>query len=281
MTTFLFDMSNLVYSTATGLFAKNGDQFDTPYLRGAILARLKDIRTKLKIQKTDEMVLAFDSNTYWRRDIFPHYKGARKRARDKDAMDWDALFRAYAELKMELVANCPWKCLEVDGAEADDLIAVLTRRLAPHGDVVIVSSDKDFLQLQDKKLPIKQWSIRTGKFLKPNEYDLFEHIVKGDAGDGIPNILSEDDTLVVEGKRQKSVFEKDLTEWKKVRDPDKFCRDMDMLNRFDINRRLIDLTYIPENIAQKIVAAYDTTVPAKGKLQNWIISSRLIRLLPL
>lgn len=279
-TTFLFDMSNIIYSTAISHFTKTGDQFDADLLRGIFLTRLKDMRRVLKVKPYDELVLVFDGPTYWRREIFPHYKANRKKNRDKIEMDWAAFFSAYETVKSEFFAVSPWKCIQVDRAEADDVIAVLARRLATTKPVMIVSSDKDFLQLQSKGLDLKQWSLTTGKILKKSEYNLFEHIVRGDTGDGIPNILSAPDSFVA-GKRQKSIFAKDLEEWSVCADPGDFCRDMEMLGRYDLNRRLIDLSCIPDDVAMAVVEAYESTKPVFGKLSNYVISNRLMRILPI
>lgn len=279
-TTFLFDMSNIIYSTAISHFTKTGDQFDADLLRGIFLTRLKDMRRVLKVKPYDELVLVFDGPTYWRREIFPHYKANRKKNRDKIEMDWSAFFSAYETVKSEFFAVSPWKCIQVDRAEADDVIAVLARRLANTKPVMIVSSDKDFLQLQSKGLDLKQWSLATGKILKKSEYNLFEHIVRGDTGDGIPNILSAPDSFVA-GKRQKSIFAKDLEEWSVCADPGDFCRDMEMLGRYDLNRRLIDLSCIPDDVAAAVVEAYESTKPVLGKLSNYVISNRLMRILPI
>lgn len=278
-TTFLFDMSNLIYSTCISHHTKTGDQIDLDLMRGLFLSRLKDIRSTLKVKSSDELVLIFDSLNYWRREIFPHYKMTRRKTRDDSTMDWTLFFSSYEKVKEEFSKISPWKCIQVDRAEADDVIGVLAIRLCQTKDIVIVSSDKDFLQLQAKGRQIRQWSI-LGKWLKPNEYDLFEHIVRGDTGDGIPNILSPGDSLV-SGKRQKSLFEKDLLDWKRKPRPEDFCRDREMLERFDINRRLIDLSCIPQDVADDIIKTYENTKPAFGKLTSYIVSCGLFRIMPI
>lgn len=279
----LIDMSNLVFSAASDYHRKTGEQMDIHLLRHIVLSTLKSTKDKLKVY-ADEVVLCFDSRSYWRRDMFPHYKGKRKENRDKDKMDWKALFEAYDIMKRELRENFPFHCIEVDKAEADDIIAVLTTRFGNSREICIASSDGDFIQLQMNVNPkIKQWSLYHKKFITPKsqKYDLFEHICRGDDGDGVPNILSEDDTFVVPGKRQKSVMAKKMAEWTKsgMAQPERFCVDMDMLRRFERNRQLIDLRCVPEDIAQKIVEAYENSTPPKGQIFSYMIANRLTKLM--
>lgn len=279
----LIDMSNLVFSAASDYHRRTGDQMDINLLRHIVLSTLKSTKDKLRVY-ADEIVLCFDSRNYWRRQMFPHYKGKRKENRDKDKMDWQALFNAYTQLKVELKENFPFHCIEVDTAEADDIIAVLVTRFAPLKDICIASSDGDFIQLQQNVCPkIKQWSLYHKKFITPKnqQYDLFEHICRGDDGDGVPNILSDDDTFVDPLKRQKPVMAKKLQEWCKagIAQPERFCLDVPMLRRFERNKTLIDLRCVPEEVAAKIVEAYDTSVPPKGMIFSYMVANRLTKLM--
>jgi hypothetical protein len=114
------------------------------------------------------------------------------------------------------------------------------------------------------------------KFLKESNPVKFlrEHIIKGDRGDGIPNILSSDDTFVTES-RQKPVIEKKLNIWV-TQNPEEFC-DATMLKNFRRNESLIDLSKVPTEFFDKILDAYraPTEVKGKDKILNYFIKNRM------
>ncbi len=280
----IIDMSNLVFSQVLDFHAKTKEQVDMHVVRNLSIDRMKNLKSKLK-EYSDEIVLAFDSRHYWRKDIFPYYKGKRKEGRDKSTFDWNAFFPMYDQFKQELRDYFPVKCIEVHGAEADDIMAVLSSRFGPHMPVCISTSDNDMIQIQQHVCPnVKQWSPWHKKFLTPknSDYDLFEHICTGDAGDGVPNILSDDDTFMAEPKKRQKPLRKDrLAEWKKhgINGPEYFCLDAAMLDRFHRNRNLIDLRLIPEDLAAKIVEEYENAVPNTGKMFTYLTANRLTKVL--
>lgn len=280
----LVDMSNLVFSAASDYNRKTGEQIDLKLLRHIVLSTLKSVKDKLKDYTKDGVVLCFDSKHYWRRDLFPLYKGKRAATREKDKMDWQLLFAAYKDLKEEFKDNLPYYCLEVDGAEADDIIAVLSTRFGQNREICIASADGDFIQLQQNVSPkIKQYSLFHKKFITPKNqaYDLFEHIICGDTGDGIPNILSDDDAIMNPEKRQKPVTKKKLAEWEKhgIAAPENFCGDLEALKRFERNRQLIDLRCVPQELRMKIVEDFDNTVPASGQVFNYLVRNKLMKII--
>lgn len=279
----VIDFSNLVFSAVLDFHAKTKEQVDMSVIRNLCIDRMKTLKNKLK-DHAGEIVIAFDSRHYWRKDIFPMYKGKRKAARDKSTFDWDAFFPMLDQFKAELREFFPIKCIEVHGAEADDIMAVLASRFGPHQGVCLVTSDNDMIQIQQHVCDrVKQWSPWHKKFLTPKnaEYDLFEHICNGDGGDGVPNILSDDDTFMNEGKRQKPMKKAKLAEWGKygMNQPEYFCPDAAALDRFARNRKLIDLRCIPEELSAKIVDAYDNTEVPKGKMFTYLTANRLTKIL--
>lgn len=238
---------------------------------------INTIRSNIKQFKSkySEIVLCCDSKHYWRRDRFAFYKSHRKHDREASGLDWDMIFTVMNSIRDELRENFPYKVLNVDGAEADDVIAVLTARLAPHKPVLILSSDKDFGQLQ--KYPnVTQYSPILKRFIKIDNPAVFvrEHIIKGDRGDGIPNILSNDNVFVI-GERQKPVTSKKLTEWIQ-KDPTEFCTSETMLRCYHRNRLLIDFDYIPSEVQQSIVDAFESSKPAtKQRMLDYFIAKGL------
>ncbi len=218
-----------------------------------------------------EVVLTYDSKHYWRREIFPQYKAGRKKGRENDKKDWDAIFNCLNKIKAEFKENLPYKYLEVYGAEADDIIATLCKNYSEK--IMIISGDKDFIQLQ--KYPnVEQFSPILKKYVNghdPNTY-IKEHILKGDTSDGIPNVLSPDNTFV-DGLRQRPLGRKKIENW--------LSKDIDDLHdevkrNYQRNDKLINLDNVPE-ILEKVIMDEFTKAPCgdRSKLLNYFIQSRL------
>ena len=185
---------------------------DENLIRHMVLNSLRSYVRQFK-SKYGNVVICCDSKNYWRREYFPFYKSNRKKDREKSGFDWTLIFQTLNKIREELKVNFPYKVLDVDGAEADDIIGVLSARQSPHEEVLILSSDKDFIQLQKYKNVI-QYSPIMKKFVKsdsPTEYTK-EHILRGDRGDGIPNFLSPDNCFAL-GERQKVLNTKKMAEW--------------------------------------------------------------------
>ena len=134
-------------------------------VRHMILNVIRTYVKKFKMTHGPEIVIACDNRNYWRRDLFPQYKASRKKNRDASGHDWGSIFEVLGKIKQELKDSSPYKVIDVDSAEADDIIAVLAMRQSAHEKVMILSSDKDFAQLQ--KYPnIEQYSPILKKFIK-------------------------------------------------------------------------------------------------------------------
>lgn len=275
----LIDLNQVLISNLMQQIGSNPKiKLDEDLIRHMVLNSLRSYAKQFK-QKYGTIVVACDSKKYWRRDVFPFYKAHRKNDREKSALDWHLIFEVLNKIRDELKENFPYKVLEVEGAEADDVIAVLTARMSPHEDILILSSDKDFVQLQ--KYPnVSQYSPILKRFVKsenPAEY-IKEHIIRGDRGDGIPNFLSPDNTFVA-GERQKVINKKKLVEWINS-EPEHFCTTDIMLRGYKRNQMLVDLDYVPESIKGQIVSAFENTKPGnKQKMLNYFIENRLKNLI--
>jgi 5'-3' exonuclease len=213
-----------------------------------------------------EVVLAYDSKHYWRKETFPFYKQNRKKDREASNLDWNAIFEVLNKIRDEIKTFFPYKVVEVYGAEADDVISTLVKHQAKENivlhkageslkKILILSGDKDFIQLQRYPF-VKQFNPILKKEIKhedPKTY-ILEHIIKGDKSDGIPNFLSDDDTFVV-NKRQRPISKKNLEKWARE-DPSVFCTSKELLNNYERNKNLIDLSYIPRDLENKIIDEY-------------------------
>lgn len=238
---------------------------------------INTIRSNVKQFKSKypNIILCCDNKKYWRKEYFPFYKSQRKVDREASGLDWSTIFDTLNRLRDEMKEYFPYKVLDVDGAEADDVIAVLTARLAPHAPVLILSSDKDFAQLQ--KYPnVKQYSPILKRFVQVDDPKSFirEHILKGDRSDGVPNFLSADNVFV-NGERQKAINSKKLTEWIQ-KDASEFCTTDEMMRGYKRNQVLVDFDYIPTAIQDKIVKGFEESKPAtKDKMLNYFVSKGL------
>jgi 5'-3' exonuclease len=236
-------------------------------VRHMVLNTLRSIRRQFK--DYGKIIIACDDKKYWRKQQFPHYKSNRKKVREQSEIDWNQVFNCLNTIKNELKENAPYKVLQVDGAEADDIIATLVIEygtiLASAEKILILSGDKDFLQLQvygnvEQYNPIQKKAI---KHSNPHKY-LREHILKGDRGDGIPNILSPD-ACFVNGERQKPLTTKRIEYLANIPDLTAILPE-DQLNNFKRNESLIDLHMIPTEIQQRIMNEYHNETP-KSKEQ--------------
>ena len=254
-------------------------------VRHMILNTLRMYRNKFS-DEYGELVLCCDNSNNWRKKIFEHYKAPRKVQREKSDFDWNNLFTILNNIRRELNETFPYKMVYIDHAEADDIIAtlVINREEKLNGvvseqePILILSSDKDFVQLQRFE-NVKQYSPLKKKFLNTDNPETFlrEHILKGDSSDGIPNFLSADDTFVTE-KRQKPLSKKKLSVWCEL-DPENFCEG-EMLRNYKRNEMLIDLTYIPENLQEQIMASYQSQpINGRSKLFNYFVKHKLKNLM--
>ena len=220
------------------------------------------------------LVICCDSAKNWRKDSFPEYKANRKKKREDDTTDWKSLFQFLDEMIDDFRNYFPYKVMRVDRAEADDIIAVLNEHVATNP-TLIISSDKDFIQLQ-KYEGVQQWSPLTKDFVKGNpEASLWEKLVKGDAGDGVPNILSSDDTFITEGKRQRPITTKKVELWNK----DRSSWTEEMHRNFHRNETMVDLSKTPESIRINIINQYTQQTPKRGRLMEYFVEKRLKNLM--
>lgn len=241
--------------------------FDENLIRHIILNCIRSYIRQFSHLFGKDVVICCDNREYWRRGVFPYYKANRKKDREASAIDWSTIFDIAGRIKEEMKQFLPYKVLDVMGAEADDIIAVLTKRFAKDKDILILSSDKDYMQLQKHGPTVKQYSPIMKRFIHTDDPEMYirEHIIRGDRGDGVPNFLSADSTFVA-GERQKTINSKKLAEWLAAPTPESFCINDTMKRGYSRNQILVDMDYIPVNIVEAIDKAYDETSPAPRKM---------------
>lgn len=236
-------------------------QVEEGLIRHMILNSIRMYKQKFK--EYGEVVIVADAGGNWRKDLYPEYKASRKKNRDESSMDWDEIFRITNMVREEIEENLPYRVLHIWGCEADDAIAQIaleTQEFGKYEEVMIVSADKDFAQLQ--MYPnIKQYSPMTKKFIKEENPRLFlqEHILSGDNGDGVPNVLS-DDKVFVEKRRQEILSKKK----KELLLEDPKALGDNVYRNYLRNKKMIDLTECPEVVKKEIINKYESQSP-EGK----------------
>ena len=263
------------------------NEIDENLVRHLVLNTLRYYRSRF-IEKYGELVICCDSKHYWRKDYFPHYKATRKRERMASGLNWDDIFTNLNQVRDEIKKHFPYKVIEVYGAEADDIIATLVKE--PNKDIIlIVSSDKDFIQLHGPN--VEQYSPVTKKIINgkdPVKY-LREHIIRGDRSDGVPNILSADDTFVEE-KRQRPLRKTIVAELLEHLEDEQGtiwddprilytiarCPKDTWIRNWQRNETLIDLNKIPIVIQDEILHQFkNVKVGDRSKLFDYFITNKL------
>ena len=251
---------------------------DEDMIRHMILNTIRMYKVKFQKEYGD-VVIACDGMNNWRKEVFPQYKANRRKSRETSDFDWNEAFRILHSVREELLENFPYKVIHVDGCEADDIIGTLvenTNEFGNHEKVMIISADKDFAQLQ-KFDNVRQFSPLTKKFIDEDHarLKLQEHIIRGDASDGVPNVLSHDDVFI-EGLRQTPVTKKKLTEILDNLGDGHQPHGASWYRNYQRNQRLIDLTFTPQELKSEILNEYKFQDPWKnrGKVLPYLINKK-------
>ena len=246
------------------------EELEEDMVRHMILNSIRMYRTMFK-EEYGEVVLTYDSRHYWRREIFPQYKQNRKKGRENDTKDWDKIFGLLNAIKSEFKEILPYKYVEVYGAEADDIIGTLCKEYQDQK-TMIVSGDKDFIQLQKYK-NVKQYSPILKKMVNghnPNTY-IKEHILKGDSSDGVPNVLSPDHTFV-EGLRQRPLSKKKIEAWLNS----ETGMSEEVKRNYQRNHKLINLDNTPDDLQKSILDTFNEAPSGdRSKILTYFIENKL------
>ena len=241
-------------------------------IRHMVINSLRGFNLKFK-EQYGTMVLCADAGDPWRRDIYPNYKHARRKGRVDSATDWDNIFSCITEIKNEISENFPYVMMYIEKAEADDIIGALVFNHT-NTPIMIISGDKDFIQLQSNT-NVKQYSpiqkVFVGEGLDPKKF-LHEQIIKGDRSDGIPNILSPDDIFLT-GEKQRPINKKRLEEWANVSN---IPLGSETSKYYERNKRLIDLSCMPKELERTIINTYNEyKIPSRSKLLPYFMQHKL------
>jgi hypothetical protein len=255
-------------------------------VRHMVLNSIRAILMKYK-HEYGKLVIACDSKNYWRKQVFPYYKANRKKSQQASEYDWQSIFACINKIREELKESFPYCIIEIETAEADDIISSLCKKYGnidssdvskDYEKILILSADKDFIQLH-KYINVDQYDFIHKKSIShPNpKHYLYEHIMKGDVGDGIPNILSDDNCFVI-GKRQSPLRQTKIDEF--ITDDIENNINHKYYRNFIRNKQLIDLTQVPDSLYHSIIESYNDQQNKSNKnLINYFIKHKLKNLM--
>jgi len=267
----IIDMNQITLASVMMNFhMTKSEELEEDMVRHMILNSIRMYRTMFK-EEYGEVVLTYDSRHYWRREIFPQYKQNRKKSRENDTKDWDKIFGLLNAIKSEFKEILPYKYVEVYGAEADDVIGTLCKEYQDQK-VMIISGDKDFIQLQKYK-NVKQYSPIIKKMVNGHNPDTYikEHILKGDSSDGVPNVLSPDHTFV-EGLRQRPLSKKKIEAWLNS----ETGMSEEVKRNYQRNHKLINLDNTPDDLQKSILDTFNEAPSGdRSKILTYFIENKL------
>ena len=274
----LVDFSGICLATI--LINKENDE---RMIRHMTLNSLRMYNQKFK-ENYGQMVLACDGPNNWRKEYFPQYKGVRRKSRQESTFDWNEAFRILNSLREEIRDNFPYKVIHMDQCEADDIIGTLVENSQQFGNfepIMIVSADGDFKQLQ-KYDNVSQWSPLTKKLVEEGHprQNLKLKILQGDAGDGVPNVLSDDNSLI-EGRRQTPLSKKKKEAILQDLIDGELLYAASWYRNYCRNETLIDLSKTPSSLKQNIINNFMEQDPwgNKGKVFPYLVSKKMNRLI--
>lgn len=265
----IYDLSNTLYSCYFVMSKKQElmlEEDKVDYWRYLVLSEILDIK---KRYNPKEIILAIDSKNTWRKSYFQYYKARRVFRKQKSPIDWDNFYKVADDIIDGLTNNFPCKTIKVSKAEADDIIAVLAINLNENNKVVIATKDKDFKQLL-KYDNVSVFDLNTREEMDCDDPMMFRmlHILKGDDGDDVPNLLSDDNVFVSDGKRQKRITKNVIADMID-NGLEQFAIKHGVINNYERNCKLIDLDLntIPVEIQNETIKQY-REVPVKGNYET-------------
>lgn len=187
----LIDGNNLLfrsyYATAySGGMMKNSKGFPTNALYGFT----NMINKILKEEKPDYMLVALDKGKTFRHDSYTEYKAGRQEMPEELGLQ--------IEYSKKLLEGMGISYKEAKGYEADDIIGTMSTKVDDNTEVLIISSDRDLLQLINNKVKVKL--LKSKDYLLLDEKNFFKEYgiepnkvidlkgLQGDSSDNIPGV---------------------------------------------------------------------------------------------
>ena len=272
----LLDLSQVMISNIMLQVGQHTDAIQPDLVRHMIINTIRSLKTKFGAEY-GELVIAADDRKYWRREYFPPYKGNRKADREKSNIDWPVLFDTLNMIKQELKDHFPYRVIQVEGAEADDVIGSISMKygteLNSDNKILILSGDKDFVQLQRFGNVTQVDPVRKKDITTTDPVKFLQHLVlAGDRGDGVPNVLSPDN-CIIEGQRQKPLRETKIDELLKA-DYDSLTEEIK--RNWKRNTMLIDLSCTPTTLQETILREFDAQADkSRDKMFNYFIQHKM------
>jgi DNA polymerase-1 len=144
---------------------------------GGLTGFLKSIRYTIDMLKPSRCIIVFDgkNGSSRRRKIYPEYKQNRKvKQRLNRNVDWgtapadeEQAMRMQLGRLIDYLEHLPLTLICVDGVEADDTMAYVSQQILKDNKIILMSTDKDFLQLVDDR--VKVWSPTKNKIHSTNK----------------------------------------------------------------------------------------------------------------
>ena len=271
----LVDYSGVAVSSILGcMYGDNAQPFSLGLARHTILNAIGSYNVRFR-KEYGKVVIACDSRHYWRKDIFPYYKCKRKKARDDSVVDWDIVLEYVNKVKEELVEWMPWPVIEVYGAEADDIIFSLVPESNHKEPILIVSRDHDMKQLQDLK-NVNQYNPVDNRMevCEDPQRFIFEHIIKGDTGDSVPNLFSEENCFAL-GIRQKPATQKRIDA---IWNNGNVSIPKELRDRYEMNEKLVAYYSVPADLKINILEAFNKESGKKRDILKYFMKFRLASL---
>jgi 5'-3' exonuclease len=228
---------------------------------------LNTILATIRKFNPDDVVFAIDYKESWRKIIYPQYKQNRKAEREKSFIDFSKFYRVMEDFLSGMEKSFTnFFFIKANSAEADDVIAILVNYRFQNFKSIIVSSDSDLVQLMQNKNvsifnPVKKANVEV---IDPNK-KLQIKILSGDSGDNIKPIRKG-----IGEKTAEKILREDLH---------KFLEESGLEEQYELNCKLIDFQYIPNEIMENVLNIYDkySKKELDGKVVcNWLLKNGLV-----
>ena len=244
----MIDFSHLAHRTIHAANFKAQKEFLAPeelfaFWRHLIITSLFKEISKKSYKK---VVIAYDSAPYWRKLLYPEYKGKRKQQRKESSLDYGAFMEVLNEFE-ESFRDCfkNFVHLKHESIEADDIIACLVKELHTSINITIVTGDGDYKQLLKYPNVTLYDPIKKKEISPLNvEKELQLKVILGDTSDNIPAIKPK-----VGPKTAEKIYNKGIEEYLVE-------EGRDIRKQYDLNKKLIDFEMIPKMIYDTILNAY-------------------------